>query len=70
MSNFEAETLSFPARVKVMTWNVWGENQWPERETPLVRTLHSAQPDVLLLQEVCPAPLGGLIDSCVAGEFV
>lgn len=55
MSNFEAETLSFPARVKVMTWNVWGENQWPERETPLVRTLHSAQPDVLLLQEVCPA---------------
>ena len=51
MSTFSA---SFPARVKIMTWNVWGNNRWPERQKALLRTLHSSAPDIILLQEICP----------------
>jgi endonuclease/exonuclease/phosphatase family metal-dependent hydrolase len=56
----EFDTHPFPARVKVMTWNVWGNNRWPERESALVRTVHTSLPDVLLLQEVCPAIIKSL----------
>ncbi len=55
MSSFVSK--DFPSRVKVMTWNVWGNHRWPERQNALLRTLHSTSPDVLLLQEVCPAIL-------------
>lgn len=58
MSEFQENV--FPDRVKIMTWNVWGNNRWPERESPLLRTLHSSKPDVLLLQEVCPQILAAL----------
>ncbi len=37
-----------------MTWNVWGKNRWPERQTALLRTISSEMPDILLLQEVIP----------------
>ena len=46
--------MSFPVRVSVTTFNVWGENQWPDRAVPLTQTLQTLRSDVYCLQEVTP----------------
>jgi endonuclease/exonuclease/phosphatase family metal-dependent hydrolase len=51
---------AFPARVKVMTYNIWGNHRWPERQPALLRTIRREMPDVLLLQEVSPELLQAL----------
>lgn len=46
--------MNFPVRVSVTTFNVWGENYWPQRSASLSQTFHSLKSDVYLLQEVTP----------------
>lgn len=46
---------TFPVRLTVATFNVWGDNYWPSRSTNLIQTFHSMKADVYLLQEVTPA---------------
>eukprot|EP01039_Chlorochromonas_danica_P000446 gene446-480_t len=47
--------MSFPIRVSIATYNVWGRKYWPQRAESLTQTLLSLRPDILLLQEVTPA---------------
>ncbi len=47
--------MSFPARVTVTTYNVWGNNYWPARQPKLVQTIQTLRSDIYLFQEVTPA---------------
>ena len=51
----QVTSSEFPVRISVTTFNVWGNNHWPERAMPLTQTLQSMRSDVYLLQEVTPA---------------
>lgn len=51
---------SFPVRISVTTFNVWGENHWPARAVSLAQTLLTIRSDVYLLQEVTPAIIKNL----------
>jgi endonuclease/exonuclease/phosphatase family metal-dependent hydrolase len=44
----------FPARVSVATFNIWGNNLWPDRALGLTQTLTALRSDVYLFQEVSP----------------
>eukprot|EP01038_Epipyxis_sp_PR26KG_P009438 gene9438-12718_t len=50
----EFASNSFPVRLSVTTFNVWGNNKWPERSTSLIQTLQTIRSDVYLLQEITP----------------
>jgi len=45
---------SFPCRIKFVTLNVMGPLMWPERSIALTQSLHTMDPDILLLQELTP----------------
>ena len=45
-------TSVFPKRIIITTFNIWGQNFWPERSTSLVQTLQTIRSDIYLLQEV------------------
>lgn len=47
--------MSFPARITTTTFNLWGNNYWPQRSGPLAQTLLTLRSDVYLFQEVTPA---------------
>lgn len=55
----------FPVRVSITTFNIWGENYWPERAVSLTQTLQTLKSDVYLLQEVTPTILDHLDRSMV-----
>ena len=48
--NDRVNNLSF-IRTSVMTFNVWGDYYWPQRQTALLDVLKITKPDILLLQE-------------------
>lgn len=50
----------FPIRVSLMTYNVWGNNLWPERINSLNQMFLSTQCDIYMLQEVTPKILENL----------
>lgn len=52
--------MSFPARVTVTTFNLWGNNHWPARSNRLVQTLLTIRSDVYLFQEMTPGILSCL----------
>jgi hypothetical protein len=49
-----------PHRFSIMTFNVWGDCYWSEREAAVLDTLFTAAPDVLLLQEITPTIIRSL----------
>jgi endonuclease/exonuclease/phosphatase family metal-dependent hydrolase len=51
----QVDRTTFPVRLSVTTFNVWGDKFWPERALPLTQTLQTMRSDVYLLQEVTPA---------------
>ena len=52
--------MSYPVRVNIMTFNVWGETRWSERKEALQECLRISNPDVLVLQEVTPTVLDAI----------
>lgn len=42
-----------PFRFVVCTYNLWKDERWPERETPLRQFMALHQPDLLCVQELC-----------------
>jgi hypothetical protein len=42
----------FPARVSVVTYNLWGSNRWPERSEALGTFCGAYEPDVFCTQEL------------------
>jgi len=51
MSSFDG---TFPTRITVTTYNIWGNNHWPARSGSLAQTLLTLKSDVYLFQEVTP----------------
>lgn len=43
-----------PARISLVTYNLWGTERWPERRPALELFLQKYQPDVLCVQELTP----------------
>ena len=43
-----------PVRVSVMTFNIWGNNLWPDRSSAVSHLFQTTLPDVFMLQEVTP----------------
>src|SRR5690625_5116359 len=44
--------MTLPLRFVVTTYNLWGENRWPDREPALRDYLQLHKPDILCLQEL------------------
>lgn len=44
----------FPIRTSVMTYNVWGNNLWPDRQSALCQAFSTSMADIIMLQEVTP----------------
>jgi endonuclease/exonuclease/phosphatase family metal-dependent hydrolase len=68
MSDFESKY--FPARVSVTTFNVWGDELWPERSNQMSQCLQTLKSDVYLLQEVTPAIIEFLDNSLISYKRV
>ena len=66
---FEAQS-SWPVRVSVMTFNVWGNDRWPERKDALQETVRRHRPDVLYLQEVTPQILQAITEVLPSHKYV
>jgi endonuclease/exonuclease/phosphatase (EEP) superfamily protein YafD len=47
--------MSFPVRFVVITYNLWAEARWPERENALRAFLRKLAPDILCVQELRPS---------------
>lgn len=63
MSSFAPKPPSvepFPARVTVMTYNVWGDKHWPERSATLQQVIAATRADIMVLQEVTPPILDAI----------
>jgi endonuclease/exonuclease/phosphatase family metal-dependent hydrolase len=44
----------FPARLSLVTYNLWGSERWPDREPAVRLFFQRFQPDVLCVQEMTP----------------
>mmetsp|Transcript_2674 Transcript_2674/g.2852 ORF Transcript_2674/g.2852 Transcript_2674/m.2852 type:complete len:258 (-) Transcript_2674:179-952(-) len=44
--------MGHPTRITVATYNLWGQNYWPERSDALTQLLSTIRSDVYLFQEV------------------
>ena len=45
----------FPVRLSIVTYNIWGDERWPERAPALRRFCELYQPDVMGIQELTAA---------------
>ena len=61
-------TESFPTRVSVTTFNVWGSTHWPRRAESLFQTFQSLRSDIYLLQEV-NREIIGYLDNSFNGQY-
>lgn len=69
MQAIENESIgSFPVRISVTTFNVWGDNNWPARADALASSLLSMWSDVYLLQEITPAIVEHL-DKSIGADY-
>lgn len=57
------EFQRWPVRLSVMSFNVWGNDRWPERREALQETLRRHRPDVIGLQEVTPDILEAIVET-------
>lgn len=55
-----------PVRISVTTFNLWGDNYWPQRSNALTQTLRSLHSDIYLFQEMTPALLE-FLDTSLSG---
>ncbi len=46
--------MSFPCRISVTTFNVWGNKYWAQCANPLAQTLLTLRSDVYMFQELTP----------------
>ena len=60
---------SFPCRVKIMTFNIFGDNYLDKRKNAIMRMLNGSKPDILVLQEVTPTILAYL-DTILGDRYV
>lgn len=60
-SSFDFANLpSFPTRLSVTSYNLWGNKHWPERSLVLGQIFHNLKSDVYMLQKVSPDIIGFL----------
>mmetsp|Transcript_22558 Transcript_22558/g.32974 ORF Transcript_22558/g.32974 Transcript_22558/m.32974 type:complete len:300 (-) Transcript_22558:390-1289(-) len=57
------EGSTLPCRVSVMTFNIWGNNFFPERIPVLRNTVSTIAPDIAVFQEVTPDNLKIICDA-------
>lgn len=57
----------FPARISIVTYNIWSDFRWAFREKTLLRFLEVFDPDVLCLQELHPLSRAA-IDATLTGH--
>ena len=60
----------WPVRLSVMSFNVWGNDRWPERREALQETIRRHRPDIIGLQEVTPDILEAIVEALPTHKYI